>query len=153
MKIKSNILIIIAIAVTLASCGHSPLKTKEEAVKFLESNKFSSSNATITGLSGGKIQSPFSLSFNNGNAQIDGENLPYTIVESQNGTLNGINYGGPGFIIKFCGSQKYAFDGCIDRFLTGGIDENGKKSKYGPCLKIRGSYVNTDFSEDEISKK
>jgi hypothetical protein len=137
----------------LASCGHPNIGSKDEAVKFLETNNFSDDGATVTGQSGGKVKSSFSMSFQNGNAMINGESMPYKISEEiVNGNAPGYNANSfNGYEIEFCGSQRYAYGGCIKCYLT-----SGKTSKNGPSLTVRGDYIHAYFSnisKDGITKK
>ncbi len=127
----------------LFSCGHPTLKSKEEAIKFLETHKFYDDGAHVYGQSGGKgLKTGFGLTFSNGNVVINGETLPYTIEEIRRSQ----KFSGLGFHIKFCGSQRFAYGGCIDCYLSGGMDENGAKIKMGPSMQVEGAYVKAFFS-------
>ena len=59
--------------------------------------------------------------------------LPYTISE-MNGDGTGL-FNGKGFKITFCGSSRYAYDGCIDAYLTSGEEDDHIS------LMVRGEYV------------
>ena len=138
------ILITTIISLSLASCGHKTLKTKEDAKDFLESNKFHDNDANISGQSGGKLKSNFSLSFSNGNVQIDNESFSYTISEKMDGRP-GYQYFN-GYMIEFCGSKRYAYGGCIKCYLSSGLKSNGDKEEDGSSLFIKGDYIDAYFS-------
>lgn len=153
MKTKT-LTTLLLVGLLISSCGHSVLKTKEDAIKFLENHKFYDESAQVKGQSGGEtgLKTPFSLKFSNGNAIIGSETLPYTITEVQNSSY----CGGPGYLIKFCGSQRYAYGGCIECTVCSGVLNDGSKTKFGPSLNVDGSYIKANFSyvtDDAITKK
>lgn len=151
---KQNILLsIIIISSFLFSCGKSKLNTKEDAIKFLEENRFYDDDASISGKSGGSLKSSFSIEFKDGNAIINGETMSYTISDLiTNGDAPGYNSNQfNGFEIQFCGSERYAYGGCIKCYLNSGL-----KSDDGPSLSIKGDYVKAHFSyvtKGAITKK
>ena len=141
------------LVLAIISCGHPALKTKEEAIKFLESNDFYDNEAQISGRDGGNITSPFSIRFTNGQAIINTESLPFTLERIEDGMPN---FNGPIYRLQFCGSSRYAYGGCIGGYLSSGIQSSGEKSKFGPALKIKGDFVNAYFSyvtKGSITKK
>lgn len=153
MKTKT-LTTLLLVGLLISSCGHSVLKTKEDAIKFLENHKFYDESASVSGQSSGgaSLKTAFSLNFSNGNAIIGGETMPYTITEERNSSY----CGGPGYSIKFCGSQRYAYGGCIECTLCSGVLNDGSKTKFGPSLNINGSYIKAHFSyvtDDAITKK
>jgi hypothetical protein len=141
--------------VLLTSCGHQTIKTKDEAVKFLESNNFYDEGAHVYGqTSGGKgITTGFGIKFSGGNAILDsGESLPYTVEEQEHSSY----CGALGYVIKFCGSQRYAYGGCIECILCSGLGPDGNKTKNGPSLSVQGTYIKAHFSyisKGAITKK
>jgi len=139
---KKTIILTVIVCI-VCSCGHPTIKTKEEAVKFLESHKFYDNGAHVYGQgSGPGLKTGFGITFNGGNAVINGEALPYTIEELKRSGM----FSGSGFHIKFCGSQKYAYGECIDCYLSGGMNDDGSKSKTGPSIQVDGSYIKAFFS-------
>lgn len=153
MKRSSLLAIIIALSTLLFSCGKSNLNSKEEAIKFLETNRFYDDDASISGKSGGSLKSSFSIEFQNGNALIGEESMPYTISELiTNGNAPSYNSNQfNGFEIQFCGSNRYAYGGCIKCYLNSGL-----KSDDGPYLTVKGDYVKAHFSyvtKGAITKK
>ena len=128
----------------LMSCGKGTLDTKEDAIKFLESNNFSDESASVKGKSSdASIKTSFSLSFSNGQVQIGGETLPYTIgeltenVNSESYAANQIK----GYQIEICGSERYAYGGCLKCYL-----DCGENREDGPSLSVKGEYINAYFS-------
>lgn len=135
------------------ACGYQTISSKEEAVQFLESNSFYDETATVTGKNGGQLKSSFSMKFSNGKAIINEEELPYSIEELSNGHPH---FSGNGFVIEVCGSERYAYGGCIKCYLSGGFTADGGKKKTGPSLSVKGDYINAYFSyitKDGITKK
>ena len=58
-------LVAIVTILTLLSCGKGTINSKEEAIKFLESNNFSDESANVKGkTSDATIKTSFSLSIN-----------------------------------------------------------------------------------------
>ena len=157
MKTKIFYLTLVVLLFTLQSCGHKILESQKEAIEYIESHKFSDDGATITGSSGGQLKSGFSISFSNGKAEIGNETLPYTIEElSNSNTMFSGNHNSSGYLIKICGSERYAYGGCINCFLSSGLDLEGKKKKYGPFLLVDGTYIHAYFSnitDGAIKKK
>ena len=149
---KTILILIIGAACVLSSCGHGILKTKEDAIKFIESNKFYDESAEVTGGTGAKLTTPFGISFSNGNAIIGNETLPYTIDEVRSGSF----CGGKEYLIKVCGNQQYAYGECIKCHLCSGIKADGSTDKTGPSLNVRGSNIKAFFSyisDGAITKK
>lgn len=142
------------LSILLSSCGSGTLSTKQEAIKFLESNNFFDDNASVSGKSSdASIKTSFSLSFSNGMVQIGEETFPYTIGELTE-NVNSATYAAnriKGYEIEFCGSERYAYGGCIKCYL-----DCGENREEGPSLSVKGDYINACFSyisEGEIVKK
>jgi hypothetical protein len=143
MKKLSNLLLFLPF-ITLMSCGKGTLDTRDEAIKFLESNNFFDESASVKGKSSdASIKTSFSLSFSNGQVQIGDESIPYTIgeltenVNSESYAANQIK----GYQIEFCGSERYAYGGCIKCYL-----DCGENREDGPSLSVKGDYINAYFS-------
>ncbi|MES2592188.1 MAG: hypothetical protein V4608_09910 [Bacteroidota bacterium] len=139
---KALLTLMTGFCILLVSCGHPTLNSKEDAVEFLESHKFLDESAKVSGTAGGSLETSFIIKFSNGNAIIGDETLPYTITEDGSNS----HCGGPAYLIKFCGSQKYAYGGCIESTLCSGSLNDGSKTKFGPSLTIDGSYIKAHFS-------
>lgn len=150
---KNKFLIGILAVSLFSSCGYSTLDSQEDAKKFLESNNFYDDNATITGRGGGALKSGFSIQFVNGNAIIGDETMPYSI-SGPTENVNSATYAAnriKGYEIKFCGSERYAYGGCIICYL-----DCGEGREYGPSLSVKGEYLDAYFSnitEGAIIKK
>ncbi len=140
-------LLSIVILSLLFSCG-TKFKTEQEAIEFLESNSFYDERAEITGQSGGKLKSGFTIDFKNGKAKIGEENLPYTIEEISDGMPN---FSGKGFKLKICGSQRYAYGGCIEGYLSSGQPTNGGNGDIS--LQLKGSNLKAFFNAGYGIKK
>ena len=147
-------LVAIVPILTLLSCGKGTINSKEEAIKFLESNNFSDESANVKGkTSDATIKTSFSLTFSNGQVQIGEESFPYTIGELAE-NINSASYAAnriKGYKIEFCGSERYAYGGCIKCYL-----DCGENREDGPSLSVDGDYVDAYFSyigEDAIVEK
>ena len=138
-----KIIFTLSTIIALTSCGNKTINSKEEAIEFLESHNFYDESATVSGKSGGNIKTGFSLSFTDGKVKIGDELFPYTIsgptenVNSASWAANRIK----GYEIKFCGSERYAYGGCIKCYL-----DCGENREDGAFLKVEGDYVNAYFS-------
>ena len=100
--------------------------------------------ASISGKSSSSaIHSSFSMKFENGKAIINDEIMPYTITEMSDG---GMHFNGLGYEIEFCGSERYAYGGCIKGYLSGGFNDDKSENEYGPSLQIQGDYIRAYFS-------
>lgn len=131
------------ICLAFSSCGRGTIDSKEEAIKFLESHTFYDEGAYINGkLGGDAIKSGFSLSFSNGKVEIGSQTLPYTISDLiENGNSPSEQPGQfTGYVIEFCGSEGYAYGGCIKCYLSP-ENESGE-----PYLSVKGEYINSMFS-------
>lgn len=132
-----------AILMSLVSCGNKSIESKEEAIKYLEGHHFHDESAYVKGKSSDEsISTGFSLEFENGNVKIGNEVLPYKIGDLTE-NVNSASYDAnriKGFEIEFCGSERYAYGGCIKCYLDCGED-----SEDGPSLKVEGDYVNAYF--------
>lgn len=141
-----KLFIIIAIFpfLSLISCGKNTLDSKEDAITFLESNNFFDESASVKGKSSdASISTSFSLSFSGGMAQIGEESLPYTIsdlIENGNAPTYMANTFN-GYEIEICGSERYAYGGCIKCYIDAGFN-----SENGPSLSVKGDYINAYFS-------
>ena len=127
----------------LFSCSSKSIKTKDDAIKFLESNAFYDDGAYIRGKSGGDaIKSGFSLSFSDGKVKIGSQTLPYTISNLiENGNSPSEQTGQfTGYEIEFCGSEGYAYGDCIKCYLSPEV-ESGE-----PYLSVKGEYITSLFS-------
>lgn len=136
-------LVAIVPILTLLSCGKGTINSKEEAIKFLESNAFYDDDAYIRGKSGGDaIKSGFSLSFSDGKVKIGSQTLPYTISNLiENGNSPSEQTGQfTGYEIEFCGSEGYAYGDCIKCYLSPEV-ESGE-----PYLSVKGEYITSLFS-------
>lgn len=130
-----KIMVVIGLSLIFVSCTKSVSEfTIDEANEYLESHVFNDDDATITGRSGGKLKSSFSLSFKNGNAIIGSETVPYTIEKH----VNERQFSGQGFLISICGSERYAYGECITAYLSG--EDN-------TSLQVEGTYVNAYMSD------
>ena len=126
----------------LSSCGGGTLDNLKDAKEFLNTHKFSDSEATVKGRNDDNgMTTAFSMSFKDNKAIIGDETLEYTIMSTPDGSPN---FNGPGFILKICGSERYAYGGCINGYLS-----SGRKGEIS--LHILGDYINAWFLENNGS--
>lgn len=124
-----NLFYVVGLFLIVVSCSKSVSEFSiDEAKDFLESHAFTDDDATITGISGGKLTSSFTLRFENNNAIIGSETVPYTIEKY----VNERQFSGNGFQIKICGSERYAYGECITVYLSG---------EKNVSLQVKGDYV------------